>query len=265
MIRFLAMDLDGTLVPHTLKISEENKDAVKKAQEAGVLVTVATGRMSPSAWPYIEQLQINVPVITYNGAVITDPQTGKKLKEAPVDKRLTRSLLELCREKQWYIQAYFEDRLLVYEKNKKSEMYSYISGVPAISIGDDLWSLDSATKLLSIADDDDQRNEMGETFRKYFSKQGNIAESLGNYVEITSMDAEKGKAVAFLCDHYGISIKNAMTIGDGGNDLGMIQVAGLGIAMGGASEKLKNLADHVTGFSEEHGVAQAIQQHILKR
>lgn len=264
MIRFLAMDLDGTLVPHDLKISLRNEKAVQSAREAGVLVTVATGRMSPSAQPYVEQLKIDIPVITYNGAVITDPKSGKVLREEPLGKDLVCSLLDLCREKDWYIQAYQDDKLLVPEDNEKSRMYSHISGVPAVVLGNDLWKLSSATKLLAIASHSEEQEEMASSFREFFGAQGNVAESLGNYVEITSLQAEKSKAVAFLCDHYQIPMNEVMAIGDGGNDIGMIQLAGYGIAMGGAKEEIKKIALDITGKSEEDGVAQAIEKYILK-
>ena len=263
MIRFLAMDLDGTLVPHSLKISPRNEKAVRAAREAGVLATIATGRMSPSAKPYVEQLGIDIPVITYNGAVITDTKSGKVLREEPLTKEVVRPLMELCREKGWYIQAYHEDKLLVPEDNEKSRMYSQISGIPAIVLGDDLWKLDTATKLLSIASHREEQDEMAATFRKYFGDQGNVAESLGSFVEITSLQAEKSKAVAFLCDHYQIPMSAVMAIGDGGNDMGMIQSAGFGIAMGGARDDLKKIALEVTGLADEDGVAQAIEKHIL--
>lgn len=264
MIDFLAMDLDGTLVPSSLTLSEKNLQAVASAKEQGVLVTVATGRMTPSARPFIDQLGIDVPFITYNGAKITDPKSGKIWNEFPVSRELTRSLLELCRERGWYIQAYQDDRLLVHEINEKSKLYSYISGIEAIAIGNDLWELDSATKLLAIATDPEEQAEIGKVFRRYFADQGNIAESLGNYVEITAPEAEKGKAVAFLCDHFNIPLQRAMAIGDGGNDAGMIQKVGFGIAMGDAKRELKNIAKGVTGLAENDGVAEAIHKYILK-
>lgn len=264
MIDFLAMDLDGTLVPSTLKLSEKNRQAVAAAKEKGVLVTIATGRMTPSAQPFVKQLGIDIPFITYNGAKITEPKSGKVWNEFPVDRKLTKSLLELCREKGWYIQAYQDDKLLVHEINEKSKLYSYISGVEAIAIGNELWKIDSATKLLAIASNREEQTEIGQAFRNYFSGQGNIAESLGNYVEITAPEAEKGKAVEFLCDYFNIPLHRAMAIGDGGNDVGMIQKVGFGIAMGGARKELKDIAKGVTGLSEDDGVAEAIGKYILK-
>ncbi len=95
MIRFLALDLDGTLVPHTLKISERNIAAVKAARDAGVTVTVATGRMHKSALPYVKQLGVEVPVITYNGGLVTELGTGEILRKVELEKDLTQEMLEL--------------------------------------------------------------------------------------------------------------------------------------------------------------------------
>ena len=70
MIRLLVTDLDGTIVPHGLKLSDRTIEAIGKVKEKGILATIATGRMYASALPYIETLKIDLPVITYNGALV---------------------------------------------------------------------------------------------------------------------------------------------------------------------------------------------------
>ena len=265
MIRFLALDLDGTLVPHTLKISERNIAAVKAARDAGVTVTVATGRMHKSALPYVKQLGVEVPVITYNGGLVTELGTGEVLRKVELEKDLTQEMLELCREKGWYVQAYQDDRLLVGKDSEKARKYSHVAGVPFEAIGDDLWKIDKATKLLTIGTDEVEQAEIAEAFHRLFDHRGNIAQSLGTYVEITAPEAEKGKAVAFLCERLGISQDEVMAMGDADNDLGMLKFAKLGVAMGGAREEVKKIANHITGLCEEDGVAQAIEKYILNK
>ncbi len=263
MIRLLVTDLDGTIVPHGLKLSDRTIEAIGKVKEKGILATIATGRMYASALPYIETLKIDLPVITYNGALVTDWKTQKVLREVPVDPSLVRDMLELCREKNWYIQAYRNDRLYVFEDSPKSRSYSHIAGVDFEAIGKDLWKVDSATKLLSIADHPEQQEEIAEAFQHHFGSRGNIAQSLGNYVEITDPQADKSIAIQFLCDELGFAMDEVMTLGDGGNDKGMLAAAGLGIAMGTSKEDVKAAANEVTLSAEEDGAALAIEKYLL--
>ena len=90
-----------------------------------------------------------------------------------------------------------------------------------------------------------------------------LASSLGRNMEITSAQADKGQALQTLCDHLGITMAQTIAFGDGGNDVNMLQMAGVGVAMGNASDAVKAFAGHATLSNEEDGVADFLEKHIL--
>ena len=94
-IKLLATDLDDTLLNDQFMVSQQNKEAIFKAVEQGVIVTIATGRMFSSALPFAKQLGINVPIITYNGALVKYCNTGEVLFEQPIDPEVVGEILEL--------------------------------------------------------------------------------------------------------------------------------------------------------------------------
>ena len=91
----------------------------------------------------------------------------------------------------------------------------------------------------------------------------NIMKSAPFYLEILSKRVDKGTGVKMLADHLGIAQENIMALGDQGNDIAMVNYAGVGVAMGNAIPELKEIAQFVTGTNSEDGVAMAIEKYVL--
>ena len=90
-----------------------------------------------------------------------------------------------------------------------------------------------------------------------------IASSKPQYIEITSANTTKGRALKWLAEFFGISPAEVLAIGDGNNDVSMLQAAGIAVAVGNASPAAKEAASYVTNPSWEHGVAEAIRKFVL--
>ena len=97
--RMIAIDLDDSLLNDDIMISEKNKRALRYAVEQGVIVTIATGRMFRSTIPFIKQLGIDSPVITYQGALVINPSTSEMLVHIPVELDIAREIISICQEK----------------------------------------------------------------------------------------------------------------------------------------------------------------------
>lgn len=106
MYKLVAIDLDGTLLADDLMISPNTVTAIKKAMEAGTIVTIATGRMFSSAKLIALQLGINVPLITYQGALIKDINENEVIYERTVPPEIAQKLIEISREKKLHLQIY---------------------------------------------------------------------------------------------------------------------------------------------------------------
>ena len=128
-IRLVAMDLDDTLLRDDWTISPRVVNAVQKAGEQGVTVTIATGRMPISARPYAQQLGINVPVITYHGAMVQEALSGEILFRRVIPSPLAWEIVEDVQSRGFYCQIFLKDRVLTGKLNELSERYARISSI----------------------------------------------------------------------------------------------------------------------------------------
>jgi Cof subfamily protein (haloacid dehalogenase superfamily) len=262
-IRLVAVDLDDTLLDRTRQISPRARHAIRCAVQQGVTVTIATGRMFCSAQPYAAELDLDVPLITYNGALIKCSKTGKTVLHRPLDSSTAAEVLGLFRQRGWYIQAYVDDVLYVKERDAKARYYEEIASVTAVPVGERLYSLNGApTKLLAVAEPEEMQ-EIAASVRQSFGDRVYIAASKAKYLEITNPEVNKGWALAFLAERLGISRAEVMAVGDSLNDLDMVSYAGLGVAMGNAHDEVKAAASAVTSANDADGVAEAIEKYVL--
>jgi hypothetical protein len=263
-IKLVAIDLDDTLLDNSRAVSPRAKAAIAAAVARGVTVTVATGRMFPSALPYARQLELDVPLITYNGALVRCGLSGETLLHNPLDAATAGKVLALFRERGWHVQVYLDDVLYVRERNAAVRKYEEIAGIAAVPVGDGLWTLSGEpTKMLAMADPESIPG-IDAAVRALCGGRIYTAASKPYYLEITHPDATKGTALAFLAGRLGISRGEVMAIGDSVNDLDMIEYAGLGVAMGNASQQVKEAADAVVAANDADGVAAAIEEYVLK-
>lgn len=264
-IKLVAVDLDDTLLDKSNKVSPRTADVIRKAVAQGVTVTVATGRMYQSAVRFARQLELDVPIITYNGALIKACLSEEVLFERPIELETARGVLQLFKKHGWYIQSYIDDILCVEEINDKARYYEQMTKVEAIAVGDMVYNPQKApTKLLAIAEPS-EIEVMWQTIAAEFGDKLYITKSKANYLEMAHPSVNKGQALGFLADKLNITREQIMAVGDSLNDLDMIKYAGWGVAMGNAVERVKNSAQAVTLCNHEDGVAEAIIKYVLRQ
>lgn len=262
-IKLLAVDLDDTLLDKSSQVSPRCREAIKKAVEKGVTVTVATGRMYAAALPFARQLELDVPIITYNGALIKSSLSGDVLFEQTLDQAVAADVLTLFRERGWYIQVYVGDQLYIAEPNERARVYEELTKVKAISVGEKLYSMsEHVLKMLSLANESEIQ-EISRVIQDKFKGKVFAPISRPTYLEIVHPSINKGRSLDFLASRLGITRNEVMAIGDSNNDLDMIEYAGLGVAMGNALPNVKAAANAVTLANDEDGVAEAIYKYIL--
>ena len=262
-IKLVATDLDDTLLRSDLTISDRTVKTVQTAMNKGVIVTVATGRMFCSALPHAQRLGVNVPLITYNGALIKEAQTGKVLYERPLEESTAAKILALSRAKGWYIQSYLDDVLHVAVLNDNAQRYIKIARVTPVVDGDAFFANPGRPhKMVLIASANEMPGIQAEMSR-IFGDELHITSSKPTLLELLHPDVCKGKAISFLAGHYGIKQEETMAIGDSYNDIEMIRYAGCGVAVANAIAPVREAANVVTASHEEDGVAVAIERYVL--
>lgn len=263
-IRLIVSDVDDTLIDHSLTLSPRTRRALDLARQKGVRFTIATGRMFDSTTPFIDILDVHEPVICCQGATTIDPDTRNVTHHLPVGQDIARDILAYTDRIGLYGQYYSLDEYYIQDVCKESEFYRslcYVAGTPT---GRPLHeSLDfDPTKLLFIASEEEIRRQHA-IFTEKWGDELQIVMSKPIYLEVTHKDAHKGYAVRQLAQYLGIDMQEVMTFGDALNDVTMIQAAGIGVAVGNASQAAKDAADIVAPPQSEDGAAQVIERIIL--
>lgn len=290
MYKFLAIDLDGTLLNSYGEISEENKKAVLEAKNQGIEVVIASGRIADSAKKFANEVNANKYLIAGNGTVIMDVENNNIIYENFIPKEKALEIIKICEENSMFYNVYTQKGIIAprlnhnvqvyyYENSQKEEekrtniniveeVYDYIketntSPISKIDICDDNKIIfDRITNRLrkidgvSIIETEHKSKRIIRAGTEYVGLQY-------YYTEITNKEANKWQAIKKIADILQIKDEEIAVIGDNINDEEMIKRAGLGIAMGESSETLKNKSDKVTLDNDNDGVAYAIHNYIL--
>ena len=252
-VKLFVSDVDGTLLSAGKKISARNIEAVKRMTDAGITVTIATGRMYRAALPIAKELGVNVPIITYNGALIKATD-GKVIHAEYLPEDIVVELVNFYEKHGWYLQNYSEDT--EYEASQK---------VKANVIGWDGMKKKTShvCKLLSIADNLDETLRRMAKLKAAFGDKIDVTKSTPIFTEIICPGVSKAAAIKILSKKLGVDKSEIMAIGDSDNDLPMLKAAGTSIAMGNATDEVKKACDLVTGICEEDGFSQAVDKFVF--
>ncbi|CAH0122533.1 MULTISPECIES: Cof-type HAD-IIB family hydrolase [unclassified Paenibacillus] len=263
MYRMIAIDIDDTLLNDDMIITDETKQAIRDAIDNGIVVTLATGRMYPSAVQIARQLDLNVPLITYQGAKIKNLLDQKTVYERFVPQPIVQAVFDYARRQGLHLQVYHDDILYSREDHEFVRTYSDTLLVPYTVAPNFDGLADKPLNKLLIADRPDKVDCICEELMSMFGQAAYITKSKPEYVEVLHVEATKGHALEYLASHYEIPMAQVIAIGDSWNDHEMIERAGLGVAMGNAIPSLQRLADYVTLTNNLNGVAHVIRKFML--
>lgn len=261
MIKLVAIDIDDTLTSDGLTVSPRVVEAVHHAQNNGVKIALATGRMFQSACRFASLLGLEGPLICYHGALIRLSPTGETWYEKTISPSLVRQALTLLRQQSIEILMNFDDELYCERITPAIERYASIAKVRLIPTSD-FWSGQrvqrGAIKIVFIAPAGQVKKTL-DSLRLALGERLELFETSPILGELTAAGVDKSSALRQVAERLGITANEVMAIGDGNSDLKMIRWAGVGVAMGNAGQELKALADFVTGRVEEDGVAQVLE------
>ena len=258
MVKLAVSDIDGTLVDTQKRISPLNRKVIKAFQEKGGAFTLATGRIERSAIPYCRELDIQVPLILYNGARIVHPVTGRVLYEKALSEAdVTRALVLREMYPLDYI-IYSDGEPYVFGRSENILTFEKGDGYECNVIGsyEELKGR-SVTKILMIGD-----NAFFDGYRNDFSRDKEasavLVQSEPTYLEILPAGVNKGTALERLEMILGIDKDEVICFGDNMNDVEMIRRAGIGVAMGNAGAEVKAAADCIAPDHNDDGVARVL-------
>jgi hypothetical protein len=262
--RLVAMDLDGTLAGPDGVISARTRDAIARAQARGVIVTLVTGRTLPAVRPKVMELGLTAPVILCNGASIYNANDGHILFRRPIASTLSRKIIRFLVQAKLSPVAFVDDGL--YSAQTISPNISPRSGLAGMK----LHILGAAFERFALAPEKIAVIVRANHARAWVKKlraetHGKISltRPYPTLIEMTHRYASKGRALGWLANHLKIPRRQVMAIGDGDNDMDMIQWAGMGVAMGNAPASVRAVSDYVADSVEVDGLAKVIERFIL--
>jgi len=260
--KLIAADLDGTLRTEQQPFTPRVRDAVRRAQERGVRVVMATGRMYRTCVPFARDLGLNSAIICDHGATIRDVESGKILFQKTVPLDLAREVIGrasddltvlVCWEEEFYT-----PRLTADATNFVGSYRDHLHVMPDLA-----QSLRGEPQKILFVNDEAVTDSLFVELKIRFGKVLQVVQSFPKYVELTHRQVSKGNAVAWLANRWGIARDEVIAMGDQGNDCSMIEWAGLGVAMGNAIDSVKAIADYIAPRAEEDGVAVVIEEFVL--
>lgn len=287
MYKLIAIDLDGTLLNSYGEISSENIKALKKAQDAGAKIVLASGRVDTAIESFAYQTGANEYIISGNGASIYDLKRKKVIYNKYLAKEKVLEIANFCETNSIYYNVYAQRSIITKSLNyntlyyqsenqkKNDDKQTKIDIVE--SIPDYIKQLKNESFLKIIVCDKDEMifkgmintlkkdkeidvldvSHMSRKIVKYGTEEYDIKYY---YTEITNKNVNKWNALEFLLNKFNIAKEEIITIGDNINDKEMIQNAGIGVAMGNSTPVIKDVANIVTTSNDENGVAKVIER-----
>lgn len=261
--KLMAVDIDGTLLNSQGILTEETRKAIISGVEKGLIFTISTGRPLQGVEYFNRLLNLDLPYITYNGAMVIMGKSKEILYEQNLSSEDANHIIDLGKKYGTTIIIWADNKLFVTELTERVQRYKEISNVEPIVIND-LQKLvkAGATKILwydEIEKIEKYHMEVG----KYLNDSVNFHTSRPMFLEFVDKKASKAIAMEKLGEHFGIKRGEMIAVGDGYNDLSMIEYAGLGVAMANAKDAIRKKADFITLSNDEDGVAHVINRFIL--
>jgi len=257
--KLLAVDMDGTLLNDASIVTQRTREAVLAAMEKGVLFVPSTGRPMYGMDSVHAMFPGDFPYILFNGALAVTGETRQVLFSRGLGYGCAKEIYELGMARDIPVVLWADNRLYVSRDCVATREYQDITKAEMRMIDD----FHDVTKMLWLASPA-QALRWQEEMIAHFSGRVNCHTSRPELLEFVDAGASKGLALAEVGKAYGIAREEMIAVGDGWNDVSMLEYAGLGVAMGNAPEDIKRTCQEVTLGNNEDGVARVIEKYILE-
>lgn len=261
MIRIIATDLDGTLLNNEHKISDYNKKIISAINKKGIKVILSTGRPTSAAIKFLNDLNIETDMISFNGAMITNKK-GNILYENNLESDIGKELIDIAKKYKVYYQGFLGERWNISDKNNKwLDFYISIAKISNYSVGFENIKDFSFSKFMFIGENYLLKEIANELYKKLKNK---IYYTFSRpvYLEVHNNKVSKANALSFLLNKYNIKRKNVMAFGDNNNDMEMLEIAKISVAVENAESIIKEKAKYITKSNIEDGVGYFINEYF---
>ncbi len=267
MYKLIAIDMDGTLLNTDHQITSHNKQAITQAREMGVKVVLASGRPLAGMLSALDQLDMNTDddyVISYNGSMVQTAASKTAIRQEILTGSDAKLIADWAEKLSVNVHAFsLKDGLITPKNNKYTTHECTINNIPLTEMPFSELSDDEAILKVMMVEEEPLLTKAIGQLPAMLNEKYTIVRSSPFFLEFMHKTSDKGAGVECLAQHLGIKREEVITMGDAGNDHHMLTYAGLGVAMGNATEETKAIADYITDTNNNSGVAQVIEKFVL--
>lgn len=289
MYKFIAIDIDGTLLNSAGEITMRTVDTIKKATEKGVKVVLTSGRVNQSVRGIAKKINADKHIICDNGATIKNLQTDETIYAKYLDKDIVLKLVELCIENNIYYMVFTNKEIIVKDLQhmalafykQRHNLKDEASGMAEITFAglEYIKEVEDPFTRIVICDQDRAIfNAIIQKLSGYEELSLLVAPHIStkkiedegkeiilrySYAEILAKNTNKWTAIEELIKIMNIKKSEVIAIGDNFNDIEMIKNAGLGVAMNNGSPVAKEVAQVIAPSNNEDGVASVLEKYVL--
>ena len=265
-IHMVAIDLDGTLLNSAKEITDVTAAILRTAcKEVGLHVVLASARPPRTVLPSYTLLDLDTPMINYNGALVYEPPSRRVLLHRPLSAKIARGIVTIARRTYPDVIVSGE-RLDERYTDRLNEAYLSETATlcrPELVAALDEWLDRDLTKLLLLGPPA-ELNRIVSAVHKAYRHQVQIQQTERDMLQIMHATVSKAQALRVVAGELAIQPDQVMAIGDNANDVGMLRWAGIGVAMANASPEALAAADFITDHHDADGAAKAIHEIIIK-
>lgn len=267
-IKLIAIDLDGTMVRSDQTISDHTVRTAVAAQRSGIKIAIVSGRPTFGASPATEALRLadyGGYLVSYNGAEIYDCGTGKMLFSNTLDEAVKPIICKAAKDNALAVMTYIGKEVVTEAANARNEYIQYSSmrnKMAVRTVGNFLKEAAQPIVKCIIVGEPEKLASIEPALNEMLQDRADAYRSEPFFLEIVPHGIDKAQGLAHLLAATGITPEEVMALGDGFNDLPMIEYAGLGVAMGNAQDSVKAKADYITLSNNDEGVASAIERFV---
>jgi len=267
--QLLVIDIDGTLLNEDGKILPKDRKALAKTCDLGIKISLSTGRAAQGCLSIISQLALDNHHIFCDGALISDPIRNHEVYIQPISQVVVRQLIEYAHLNDISLDLYSATHYFVERETWSAIAHrDFFDIQPTFVDFSDIWQREKIIKAGMVATSPQEAAKASD-FQLKFRDSLHLAWVTTpaypevDFINVVTRGVSKGRALEALVSYLGITLAEVMAIGDGTNDISLLSLAGLGIAMGNAPPEVKAVADDITLDVGCGGIAAAIDKFLL--
>lgn len=267
--KLLVVDIDGTLIGKDGNILPQDKEALTKASDLGIKVSLSTGRAAQACLSLVSQLALDSYHIFFDGALVSNLAQNQEVYIQPLNKGVVKQAIKFAQLNDIDLDLYSTTHYFIERETWSSKVHrDFFDLKPILVDFTELWKRERIIKLGLVTTSPQEAAKVRKFHHKFedslnFSWVRTPAFPGVDFINVVAPGVSKGEALKALASHLGIALTEVIAIGDGMNDIPLLSLAGLGIAMGNAPAEVKAVADYTTLDVKYGGLAAAIERFLL--